>query len=142
MTLEEAWSGQQPDVQHLRVFRCIAFAHVPDQKRTKLDDKANKCVFMGVSRESKDYKLYNPISKMVIINRDVVFDEDNFWSWVEKPNNQQLPLDLDNGDKEQKQPVADEGASTLVNQEGTSFRPQRNRRRPLWMADYEVSGNV
>jgi len=42
---------------------------------------------MGVSRESKANKLYNPISKMVIINRDVVFDEDNFWSWKEKPNN-------------------------------------------------------
>ncbi|XP_049343909.1 uncharacterized protein LOC125808229 [Solanum verrucosum] len=101
MTPQEAWSGQQPDVQHLRVFGCIAFAHVPDQKSTKLDDKANKCVFMGVSRESKAYKMYNPIIKMVIINCDVVFDEDNFWSWEEKPNNQQLHLDLYDGDKEQ-----------------------------------------
>ena len=42
MTPEEAWSGQQPDVQHLRVFGCIAVAHVMDQKRTKLDDKVNK----------------------------------------------------------------------------------------------------
>ena len=81
---------------------------------------------MGVCRESKAYKLYNPISKIVIINRDVVFAEDNFWSWEEKPNNQQLPLDLDDRDMEQKQPIADEVVSTLVDQEGTSFRPQRN----------------
>ncbi|XP_049349070.1 uncharacterized protein LOC125813644 [Solanum verrucosum] len=108
------------------------------EKRTKVDDKANKCVFMGVSRESKAYKLYNPINKMVIINRDVVFNEDNILLWEEKPNNQQIPLDLDDGDKEQEQPVADEGVSTLVHQEGTSFRPQRNRRRPTCMANYEV----
>ncbi|XP_052477148.1 uncharacterized protein LOC128032572 [Gossypium raimondii] len=40
MTPEEAWSGRQPDVHHFRVFRCVAYSHVLDQKRTKLDDKA------------------------------------------------------------------------------------------------------
>ena len=55
MTPEEAWSGQQPDVQHIRVFGCIAFSHVPDQKRTK----TISVFFIGVSRESKAYKLYN-----------------------------------------------------------------------------------
>uniref|UniRef100_A0A3Q7J6A7 Uncharacterized protein n=1 Tax=Solanum lycopersicum TaxID=4081 RepID=A0A3Q7J6A7_SOLLC len=61
-----------------------------------------------MGRKSKAYKLYNSISKITIINRDVVFDEDNFWLWEEKPNNQQLPLDLDDGDMEQEQPLADE----------------------------------
>ena len=69
-------------------------------------------------------------------------DEDNFWLWEEKPNNQQLLLDLDDGDKEKEKPVADEAASTLVHQEGTRFRPKRNRRRPTWMAKYEVNVNV
>ena len=34
-----AWSGSKPSVGHLRIFGCIAYAHVPDQKRKKLDDK-------------------------------------------------------------------------------------------------------
>jgi len=42
MTPEEAWSGQQLVVQHLRVFVSIAFTHVSDQKKTKFDNKANK----------------------------------------------------------------------------------------------------
>ncbi len=33
---QEAWSGRKPDVSHLIVFGCKAFAHVLDEKRTKL----------------------------------------------------------------------------------------------------------
>ena len=97
---------------------------------------------MGARKESKDYKLYNPITNIEIINRYVLFDEGNFWLWEENPNNQQIPLDLVEGDKEQEQPVADEGASVLVHQEGAIIRPQQSGRRTTWMTDYEVSGNV
>ncbi|XP_060179691.1 uncharacterized protein LOC132609635 [Lycium barbarum] len=50
-------------------------------------------------------------------------------------------LDLDDEYKEQEQLVVNVGASTLVHQEGISSQPQRNRKQPTWMADYEVSGN-
>ncbi|KAE8732649.1 hypothetical protein F3Y22_tig00001818pilonHSYRG00071 [Hibiscus syriacus] len=60
MTLEEAWSGRRPDVSHFRIFGCIAYAHVPDQKRKKLEDKGEKCIFLGVSECTKAFKLYNP----------------------------------------------------------------------------------
>ena len=33
MTLEEAWSGRKPTVDHFRIFGCIAYAHIPDKKR-------------------------------------------------------------------------------------------------------------
>ena len=33
---EEAWSGQKQTVTHMRVFGCVAYAHVPDQLRKKL----------------------------------------------------------------------------------------------------------
>jgi hypothetical protein len=39
-TLQEAWGGRKPDVSHLKVFGCKAFAHVPDEKRTKLESKS------------------------------------------------------------------------------------------------------
>ena len=39
-TPEEMWSGVKPKVDYLRVFGCLAHVHVPDQKRTKLDDKS------------------------------------------------------------------------------------------------------
>lgn len=39
MTPEEAWSEKKPVVNHFRIFGCIAYAHVLDQRRTKLEDK-------------------------------------------------------------------------------------------------------
>eukprot|EP00253_Pinus_taeda_P020910 PITA_20910 len=36
---EEAWSGQKQTVTHMRVFGCVAYAHVSDQLRKKLDSK-------------------------------------------------------------------------------------------------------
>lgn len=29
----------------------------------------------------KDYKLYNPLNGKIIISRNVDFDEDDFWEW-------------------------------------------------------------
>ena len=45
MTLEEAWSGRKPTVGHFRIFGCIAYAHIPDKKRSRLDDKGEKFYF-------------------------------------------------------------------------------------------------
>jgi transposase InsO family protein len=35
ITPEEAWSGRKPCISHMRVFGCIAYAMVPDEKRGK-----------------------------------------------------------------------------------------------------------
>ncbi len=52
-TPQEAWSGKKPDVSHLRVFGCKAFAHVPDEKRTELESKSMPCVFLGYNESTK-----------------------------------------------------------------------------------------
>ena len=57
MTLEEAWSGRKPTVDHFRIFKCIAYAHIPNEKMRKLENKGEKCIFLGVSDKSKAYKL-------------------------------------------------------------------------------------
>ena len=94
MTPEEAWSGRKPTVNHFRIFGCIAYAHVPDEKRKKLDDKSEKCIFLGVSEASKAYKLLNPLTKKIVISRDVIFDEENTWNWSMQ---QSTPIVFDTG---------------------------------------------
>jgi len=42
ITPQEAWSGHKTSVTHLRVFGCVAYAKIPDARRTKLDDKSEK----------------------------------------------------------------------------------------------------
>jgi hypothetical protein len=76
---QEAWSGTKLNVAHLRTFGCIAYAHVPSELRKKLDDRSEKCIFTGYSETSKAYRLYNPITKKLILSRDVQFLENQFW---------------------------------------------------------------
>ncbi|KAA0062181.1 copia protein [Cucumis melo var. makuwa] len=79
-TPQQAWTGRNPSIGHLRVFRCMAYAHIPNQKRSKLDDKSEKYVFVGYDASSKYYKLYNPVTKKTIVSRDVVFEEEASWN--------------------------------------------------------------
>lgn len=80
-TPEEARSGVKPTVEYFRVFGYIAHVHIPDQKRSKLDDKSKKCVFLGVSDESKAYRLFDPVSRKIIVSKDVVFEEEESLDW-------------------------------------------------------------
>ncbi|KAF7144548.1 hypothetical protein RHSIM_Rhsim04G0139500 [Rhododendron simsii] len=80
-TPQEAWSGRKPGISHLRVFGSIAYAQVPEQIRSKLDDRSEKYVFIGYDSRSKGYKLYNPSNGKMISSRDVVFDEEGTWNW-------------------------------------------------------------
>jgi hypothetical protein len=73
----QAWTGKQPDLDHLRVFGCKAFACVTTPNTSKLDSKAWDCIFVGYSAESKAYRLYHPASGRIVISRDVVFVEDS-----------------------------------------------------------------
>lgn len=77
----EVWHGVIPSVNHLRVFGCIAFALIPVHKLHKLDEKSERCIFVGYSGESKAYRLYNPISCRIIISQDVIFHESSRWNW-------------------------------------------------------------
>ncbi len=74
-TIQKAWSGRKPDVFHLRIFSCKAFAHVPNEKRTKLESKSKPCVFLGYCEGPKAYHLMCVETKRIIKSRDVTFIE-------------------------------------------------------------------
>ncbi len=74
-TPQEAWTDTKPDVSHLRVFGCKTFAHIPDEKRNKLESKSIPCVFLGYCEGTKAYHFMCLKTKRVIKSRDVVFLE-------------------------------------------------------------------
>ena len=80
-TPQEAWSEQKPTISHLKVFGSVAYAHVPNQQRTKLKDKRKRYIFIGYDEKTKGYKLLDPISKMVTVSRDVRVNEASEWDW-------------------------------------------------------------
>ena len=74
-TPEEAWSSKKSTIEHFWVFGCDAYAHVSDEKRTKLDSKSVKCIFLGYYEGTKCYRLFNPETKKIVKSRDVKFVE-------------------------------------------------------------------
>ena len=70
----------------LKVFGCLAYAHVPDELRKKLDKKGHKCIFVGYSEDTKAYKLYDHVASKVIISRDVQFVENESRDGTVKKN--------------------------------------------------------
>ncbi|RVW80052.1 Retrovirus-related Pol polyprotein from transposon TNT 1-94 [Vitis vinifera] len=156
-TPEEAWSGVKPSVEHFRVFGCISHVHVPDNKRTKLDDKSLSCVLLGVSEGSKAYRLYDPTSQRIIISRDVVFEEHKNWDW-DKTYEKSIVCDLEWGDLEEEATMFDENeegtesdleadieaeednfsSDSLTEDSSPSSTAERIRRPPAWMRDYDI----
>lgn len=78
-TPEEKWTEEKVDLKHLKVFGCIAQAHVPVQLRQKLSAKSKQYIFVGYCEHTKGYRLFdieNP--GQIIKSRDVVFFENQF----------------------------------------------------------------
>jgi hypothetical protein len=61
------------------MFSCIAYVHVLNEKRSKLDPKAEKCIFIKYSLEEKEYRCFNLSIQKLQVSRDVVFDEMVSW---------------------------------------------------------------
>ena len=71
--------GKHVKMDHLRVIGCRAFAHVYDNERRKLDDKAWKGVLLGYDETNRScYRIYNPATGKVKKSVHVTFDETSF----------------------------------------------------------------
>nr|GFA76967.1 putative RNA-directed DNA polymerase [Tanacetum cinerariifolium] len=94
MTPQEAWSGLKPTVNHFCVWGCLTYVHVPKEKQTKLEKKSVVCVLIGISEESKAYRLINPETIKAITSRDVIFEENKEWNWNQSKKNNVVDEDL------------------------------------------------
>jgi hypothetical protein len=76
VTPKEAFTGRKPDISHLRIFGCVAYFHIPAEKRTKLNPTVEKGILVGYSETSKVYRIYIPTTKKIVLCRDVKFEEE------------------------------------------------------------------
>lgn len=81
MTPYEAWFGKKPHVDYLRVFGCVANMKVPSVHVKKLDDRSKMVVHFGREPGTKAYRLFDPVTGVVHVSRDVVFEEEKGWNW-------------------------------------------------------------
>ncbi|CAI7832578.1 unnamed protein product, partial [Closterium sp. NIES-54] len=82
----ERWLGRKPPVDMLRVFGCMAVAHVPKKYRSKLGASAIWCVHLGLAAESKGWLLWEPSKDILFDSRDVKFVEGMMYGgWKKQP---------------------------------------------------------
>lgn len=77
----EVFRNKKPSVAHLRVFGCIGYAKVTTPHLNKLEDRSRTLVHLGIEPGTKAYRLYDLISRKIIVSRDVIFDENRSWKW-------------------------------------------------------------
>ncbi|POM78168.1 Integrase catalytic core protein [Phytophthora palmivora] len=66
----------KPQLKNLKVFGTIGWAHIPNEKRLKLDAKAFKCRFMGYEDGVKGDRVMNVTTgKMKMMNQQSVIDK-------------------------------------------------------------------
>ena len=73
---EEAFTGRKPSLRYLRTFGYITYADIPSVTRAKLDLTARKTILVGYIPTSKQYRLYDPVTKSIVISSDPKFEED------------------------------------------------------------------
>ncbi|KAG7200024.1 hypothetical protein KM043_004791 [Ampulex compressa] len=71
----QKWSGKQPTVSYLKVFGCVAYYYIHKNFRNKFEPKARKGIFIGYSRETRAYRVYDPEIEAIIAVRTAKFDE-------------------------------------------------------------------
>uniref|UniRef100_A0ACD6A031 Uncharacterized protein n=1 Tax=Avena sativa TaxID=4498 RepID=A0ACD6A031_AVESA len=81
VTPYEAWHGKKPNVQHLKIFGCVAHVKKLGPGVDKLADRSVLGIFVGYEVGSKAYRVYDPITKRLHVTRDVIFEERCPWDW-------------------------------------------------------------
>jgi hypothetical protein len=46
-TTHEVWTGKKQSLDHIKVFGCDAYVHVPNKNRNKMDNKVENNIFIG-----------------------------------------------------------------------------------------------
>lgn len=91
MTPYEAWSGDKPNVAHIRVFGCVAHMKFPSVHTAKLDDRSKIVVNLGKEEGTKAYHLLDPVHGTIHVSRDVIFEEGKAWQWTTQGTDLESP---------------------------------------------------
>ncbi|KAE8707953.1 putative beta-1,3-galactosyltransferase 20 [Hibiscus syriacus] len=132
----EVWSGKPAtDYDSLHVFGSTAYYHV---KESKLDPRAKKALFMGITHGVKGFRLWCLDTNKIICSRDVTFDES---ALVKKVEFQQTMIpEVDAVDS--STPIEESKDEEVQTQEPLEtpeplavIRPRREIRRPARFVD-------
>jgi hypothetical protein len=65
---EEAFTGKKLSRGYLQTFGCITYADVPSVTRGKLEPTTRKTILLGYMSTSRQYRLYNLVTKSILVS--------------------------------------------------------------------------
>ena len=165
MTPYEMLRSKKPNISHLKVFGCVCFARTETAGRKKLDDRKRMLVHLGTEPGSKAYRLLDPVTRRIVVSRDVHFTEEREWKWSNKDKTElsrtgELEMNIwllnDTDDKidddpqeeeTHEEPVVGEDNSeeyTVEENDGSQAprRSQRVGRTPSYLDDYVLIAEI
>ncbi|KAJ9507667.1 hypothetical protein QJQ45_019158 [Haematococcus lacustris] len=137
LTPWESFFGVKPDLSGLRVFGSDVWVHVPAQKRSKLEAKAVRGVFVGYQLGSKSYKIL--VAGREYHSKDVIFDEQLIQDLPTRPATQQLQFP---GVQKYPPLPAHAGLLVPVAPPGGDTHQQQQQQQPTVSSDSRDSGTV
>lgn len=135
----ELWMGKKPRIKHMRIIGSSCYAHVPVQKRRKMDKKATKGYLVGYDGDER-YRIYIKETRMVICSRDVIFEEKPSMSehvvtlpFQEATERNQSHDDENEVTVDEDSQLEEEKVKGIQQKES---RPRRQISVPKWTKDY------
>ncbi|KRZ81762.1 Retrovirus-related Pol polyprotein from transposon TNT 1-94 [Trichinella sp. T8] len=100
----EEWFGRRPTVEHLQIFGCDAYVHIPDQHRKKFNRRARK-VFGDTNKhrvdEVTDVKFNDSLQKRLVL---IDGEEDSWMQTADKDEDDFLEEDITDDKTEERGP--------------------------------------
>ena len=129
--------GTVPDISHLRIFGCDAYAYNFDVSRQKLDDTAIKGVFVGYDDKSSSYLIYIPNKRKIMRSAHVIFNERGFyapgvisegaseddWKLIDDDDIKQQSNELVQTNLDTPTSVAEKPKNVVINENSTALEP-------------------
>ncbi|KAL8161569.1 hypothetical protein V2J09_013058 [Rumex salicifolius] len=113
--------SKKPTVTHFRVFGCVCYVFVPEQRRAKMEKKVIRCIFVGYDQQRKGWRCIDPTTNKAYVSRHVVFDEGTSW-WGH--DNVVLPYSGNVLEEEQVQPQEEQ---SVINDSGPDVQSLRSQ---------------
>ena len=63
------------NLSHLKVFGAVAYLHIDEVNRDKLDANVKHCIFIGYGGDELRFRIWNDTEKKVVRGLNVVFNE-------------------------------------------------------------------
>lgn len=131
----------------MRIFGCLAYAYVPDQLRKKLDDKAAKCIFNGMTLSQRGTNCLIQSERRWELAGTSFFYGKSSWDWSLNGNRTSIYFPIADADDLGGEQLLDELAiqslmaqspADQAPQETKSRRPPHECRMPSRFQDYQM----